>query len=176
MAIGIGRADWVQSGVDSDWAHSIRECTVAVGIAGPQSDGTKLWGRGTGSVRHSVGDGRCGSGVALHRPGLNAPKTDFRRKSNPDRMGRVEKGTLGCWFVEMIRRSSTSNNSAGRLQSPDRIASFQSHLPGGVFRSAGANTIAAAEPDQVLALRFQIAGFQRGVIGILQVGLGDLRL
>ena len=49
--------------------------------------------------------------------------------------------------------------------SPEAVTKY---LPGSVFRGAGANAVAAAQPDQELAFRFEIAGFQRGVVGILQ--------
>ena len=49
--------------------------------------------------------------------------------------------------------------------SPEAVTKY---LPGSVFRGAGANAVAAAQPDQELAFRFEIAGFQGGVVGILQ--------
>src|ERR1017187_35550 len=96
VAVRTGCADCMQRGVDLGWIRGIRMCAVAAWITRPESGGSAPWGGGHYGVRCSLGDGCGGRCAAVQWPNLTAQQTDFRRKSNPDRVARVEKSKIGC--------------------------------------------------------------------------------
>src|ERR1700685_4025139 len=77
---------------DPDGSCGIRICNR--GSLGHQAEsaGTPNRRNGACGIRCSLGDGRGDRCAAMHWPGLDGAKTDFRRKSNRGRAAGIEKG------------------------------------------------------------------------------------